>query len=133
MDFYFYLQFLPDLTLTNVLYGLVIATLDLLLWFIFALKVAEGARKWNQITHWWQYPIIGYFVFKDWLYVRTWFRVMFLMMGRAQDKTLTEALRYILHGNEFMRYEWRWKLAYFICRYLIEPFDRDHCKINKLK
>jgi len=132
MDIYLILNYLPEFTPMNIVYGLLIATADLLLWFIFALKVAEGARKWKDITHWWQYPIIGYFVFKDWLYVRTWFRLLFWMKGRKQDKTLTEALRYIIHSGDYKQYEWRWRQAYFICQYLIEPFDRGHCKLQRL-
>lgn len=113
--------------------GLIAATLDLLFWFAFAIQVANGARRREDLEHWWQKAFIAYFVFKDWLYNRIWARLLFLEMGRKEDKLLTERLKYILHSGDYDIDEWRFKLALFMCMYLIDPLDAGHCSLWKLE
>ena len=42
---------------------------------------------------------------------------------------LTSRLKYILQAEP--ENSWRWKLAYFVCRRLIEPWDYNHCALGK--
>ncbi len=48
--------------------------------------------------------------------------------------TLTERLRAILRGGkrETVLDRFRYYQARFICRYLVEPWDRGHCGLEKL-
>lgn len=42
--------------------------------------------------------------------------------------TLTERLQHILKTEPIE--SWRWQHAYFICRFLISPWDFNHCRMG---
>lgn len=44
--------------------------------------------------------------------------------------TLSQRLRFILTSGEYDVVSWRWQLAHWICRYLISPWDFNHCRIG---
>lgn len=57
--------------------------------------------------------------------------VFSLLFGELPREGLvtTRLKRHIL---ETPQYKWRHGLAYFICRYMVEPWDHDHCSLSKI-
>ena len=53
-----------------------------------------------------------------------------LFMELPRHWTLSERLREILIVEK--PYTYKWKLAYFFCHYLIEPWDKNHCGLENL-
>jgi len=49
---------------------------------------------------------------------------------RKETLTLTYRMKWILRNLD--ESAWRWKLAYFICRYLVEPWDWNHCGLKSM-
>lgn len=48
--------------------------------------------------------------------------------------TFSERLKDILQGKgKAPVYGIRWKMAYFMCKYMIEPWDKNHCGLEELK
>lgn len=74
--------------------------------------------------------VIAFVVF-DVIYNFTIGTLIFLELPSLKRKTLTLRLRYILFTKA--EWEWRFKLAYFMCKYMIEPFDWGHCRLHKIK
>lgn len=50
--------------------------------------------------------------------------IVFMQLPHWKRLTLTARLKYILYKQEM---GWRWKLADFVCRRMIEPWDYNHC------
>jgi len=44
--------------------------------------------------------------------------------------TLSQRLRHILTSGDYDVESWRWQLAWWLCRYLISPWDYNHCRIG---
>jgi len=81
----------------------------------------------EKIPKWLHYPlyaiaIAGYIidVLFNWIYGS----VMFLELPR--ELTLSERLRRLLLSGK----PWQVKLSYFLCHYLIEPWDSGHCGLG---
>ncbi len=71
--------------------------------------------------------IFGYGVFMcDILWNITFGSVLFLQLPHKKQLTLTYRMKYILITND----GWRFGLAYFICRRLVEPWDWNHCGLQ---
>jgi len=48
--------------------------------------------------------------------------------------TLSERLKGILRGERNAPpYGTRWNIALFMCKYMIEPWDKNHCGLEELK
>lgn len=49
--------------------------------------------------------------------------------GKFHIPPLTSRMRRILISGQ----GWRWGLAYFLCRYVVEPWDPNHCGLQNIK
>ena len=77
--------------------------------------------------------IIGYtFLIVDVAYNVTYGTILFLEPPHLRRLTLTARLKHILHSDEHSTGSWRYKLALFMCMYMIEPWDFGHCSLHKL-
>lgn len=98
------------------------------LWFVFAnvmaLKTFVETRMVDGITRD-VVRAIGYAIafvglLYDIAYNWTWGSLMF--WERPYKRTFTSRLKHHVSGTG-----WRQRLAAFICRYLVEPWDKGHC------
>ena len=62
------------------------------------------------------------------LYNFTYNAVFFWEWASFDRPTISQRMIHILETRN--QDEWRWKRAYWVCRYLIDPFDRGHCKMK---
>ena len=54
--------------------------------------------------------------------------IYFRQLPTKKTLTLTQRLRKILKEEPVE--SWRWEHAYFICKYLISPWDFNHCRMG---
>jgi len=109
---------------------LFISLVILWLFFIATMAVVDDA-EWENLNLV-QKIFVALFVIYDVLWNFTGGSIMFLEFADMDRKTLTERLKHILHSGEYEETEWRFKLAIFMCRYLIEPHDFGHCRLGRL-
>lgn len=100
-----------------------------ILWLIF-INVMTWKKHKEKIPKLIHYPLyviaaIGYVI--DILFNWVYGTIIFLELPR--QLTLSERLREALIKDD----SWRFKLAYFFCTKLIEPWDWNHCEIQDLK
>ena len=69
-------------------------------------------------------------IFIDVPYNVTTGSIILLQMPKAGRLTFTARVRHILLSGEFKETEWRWKVSYFMCKYLISPWDFNHCGLG---
>lgn len=55
--------------------------------------------------------------------------IMFMELPHYKRLTMTARMRRILVVND----GWRFKLALFICRKLVEPWDPNHCGLDDMR
>ena len=107
---------------------LFITTLILWVFFIATAKVSKGAEQLSDLNVFKQLFVITFVTF-DVLYNIVYGSILFLQLPslRRGEKTLTARLKKNIknEGNS-----WRGKLSIFMCKYMIEPWDVGHCKIN---
>lgn len=112
-------------------FGLLVATFDLWISFVFAMWSAKGKTRYEFLS-----PsakvFVGYFIVKDVFYNYTWASLMFWEFASNDRKLLTARLKHILFSGEYDTESWRWELAYWMCQYLIEPWDKGHCNLSKI-
>lgn len=53
-----------------------------------------------------------------------------VFMDLPREFTLTARLKRLLHDDP--RWDWRKKLASFVCRKMIEPWDWNHCGLSRV-
>lgn len=99
------------------------------LWFLF-INVMTWKKYQDKIPKVIQYPLyaiagIGYIV--DVLF--NWFYGTAIFLQLPKQLTLTKRLRLILI-TENPETSWRFKIAYFMCTKLIEPWDYNHCGLE---
>lgn len=74
--------------------------------------------------------VVGYAVFIcDILWNITFGSILFLQLPHKKRLTLTARMKHLLVTDD----GWRFKVAFFICRYLVEPWDWNHCGLQDLK
>lgn len=73
-----------------------------------------------------------WFVVVDVIYNYTYGALLFMEMASGRRKTLTARLKHILHSGEYQSDSWRYRLAVFMCKYMIEPWDFGHCALDNL-
>lgn len=73
----------------------------------------------------------AFWLFDAW-FNKTYGSILFLELGEFEDLTLTSRLKHTLHSGEYSAKEWRFKVALFMCKYMIEPWDFGHCSLHKL-
>lgn len=68
------------------------------------------------------------FIIIDVIYNYTYGAMLFIEFADNDRKTLTARLKHYLRTQPET---WRGKLAFFMCRYMIEPWDWNHCGLSK--
>lgn len=121
-------QLLHGEDIMSIIIGLLIATIDLWVWFAITTRVADGAKSRKQLNKF-QLVFIYFFAAKDVFYNYTWGSLLFLEFASNDRKTLTARLKHILN-TEFENPTWRFHLAVFLCKYMIEPIDFGHCNLK---
>lgn len=71
--------------------------------------------------------VIALFVILDVVYNYTYGTVLFLEFAELNRSTLTSRLKGYLKEQPT---SWRGKLSYCICKYLISPWDWNHCGLG---
>ena len=114
--------------------GIVIFFVTWLL-FINLMPLKDREFKWYI-----KYPIIllfaiGYIL--DVIFNILWGTCLFLQMpyrGTGFNLTFSQRLRRILRGDTLIaKGTFRYKMAMFFCRYMIEPWDKNHCGLEDIK
>ena len=114
-------------------FGFVIGA-TFLLWvlFVITMKVVGDADEWDELSLP-QKIWVGFFAAVDVLHNFTAGSILFWEFADWERKTLTERMKHILHSGQYSENEWRFKLAVFICKYLAEPWDFGHCRLQLLE
>jgi len=112
-----------------------IATVILWLFFI---AVATVKNKFFDKNHPFVLKVPMYlfgliFLISDVAYNYTYGSIAFWEFADNKRKTLTARLKHILHSGLYDREEWRFRLALFMCKRMIEPWDYEHCALSKLE
>ena len=58
----------------------------------------------------------------------TYATVLFMQLPSFKRPTLTQRMKRILRDEPI---NWRWKLADFVCRRMVEPWDFNHCGLRE--
>lgn len=111
-----------------MIYLITLLLLPYLMWILFVLaKIME-----KHITH---FPRGIYFLANGYIYFVniynvvfnfTYATILFLELPRFHRPTFSERLIHILSYDD----GWRFKFAYWIAYYLIEPWDYNHCNLQ---
>lgn len=125
------LQFLWSLNPATVLYW-ILATF--FFWFIFAtlMRLRDKQKRYAKNKwQWWAITVPGYLLLivgypYDVLYNLTYGTICFWQFPRRGEWTFTARLQRCVHLAT-----WRGQLARFVCRYLVEPWDADHCGMGR--
>jgi hypothetical protein len=114
-----------------IMLDIFIASLILWLLWIATGNLVNAHRRRNytglklKLTKAWVY----FFVAIDVLFNVTYGTIVFMQLPAMSRLTLTHRLRYILlESNAPM--DWRFKLADFICRRMVSPWDPNHCGLG---
>ncbi len=110
----------------NIYIDVFLATVGLWLFFIITAKVANGAKSRAELN-WFQYSVAVLFLIADVIYNFTYGAVLFMEPASMKRKTFTARLKYYLLTEPD---SWRGKLAAFMCKYMIEPWDFGHCALD---
>lgn len=111
------------------------------LWILFANlvtiknKYEDTMPMWGQ--HLFRYFVALPFIILDVLFNIVYGTVMFLRLPRGRGWkgwTFTERCSLILEEEwSSENKSWRFKLALFICHYMLEPWDYNHCGLSELR
>ena len=102
--------------------------------FIITTKVIDDATKLSELNLFQKVFVLA-FVAVDVLYDFTFGKVLFWEFTDKRTKfyrgkgkiTLTARLKHILLSGEYYADEWRYILARFMCKYMVSPWDFNHC------
>lgn len=108
-----------------ILYVL-LATLALWVFFIITTKVADGAKSRKDLNKF-QLVLVYTFVVFDVVYNYSYGALLFWEFADRERKTLTARLRWILLSGNYHEEEKRYRLALFMCKYMVSPWDFNHC------
>ncbi len=99
----------------------------MLLW-IFWIVVARLMEEFGKKT---QNPFVlmvySVFYIFDVLFNVVYGSIGFLQLPRFKQLTLTARLKNILLSGDFQETEWRFKVALFVCKKMISPWEWNHC------
>lgn len=87
-------------------------------------------KRKEQIPKWLLYPLYGIVAIGlvvDVLFNLVYGTIMFMQWPSYKRLTLTARLKHIIDFQP--KDSRRFKLAIFLCKYLIEPWDAGHCRI----
>lgn len=105
------------------------------LWFLFAtlMRLRDKREKFlKRSWQWWMISLVGYPLLVvgypyDVAYNLTYGTLMFWQLPRRWEWTFTSRLQRLVHDRK----TWRGAEARWLCRYLVEPWDADHCGQGK--
>lgn len=106
-----------------------LSTITLWALYVYVFTAKRFADKQTRVVKYiiyaFVYPtlIIGYF--QDIVYNYTVGSLLFWSWPSAGDHTLTARLQRLIKAGPAVG--WRYHLAYWICKYLLHPFDDNHC------
>lgn len=110
-----------------LIYG-VVSFFILLAFFANIMTFKKKADKLPKLIYYFLY-VIGYAVFIcDILWNIIFGSVLFFELPSKKRLTLTARMKHLILFDE----GWRFKVAYFICRYIVEPWDWNHCGLRDL-
>jgi len=100
---------------------------SILFWlsFITIMKIVGDAREKDQLNLFQKIAVI-IFLLIDVVFNIIYGSIIFLQLFSIDQPTLTSRLKNILLSGEFND-TWRYKLAFFMCRRMISPWDQNHC------
>lgn len=107
----------------------------LLLWifFIFAANMKDRYedKPWTHVPKWFATAFIAVFFACDIAYNVTFGTLLFLDKPNIRRLTLTARMKDYIHSysNSTLTRRYRKPLAVFICKYMVEPWDRGHCSL----
>ncbi len=107
------------------------ATLVLWLLFIPAANIINRHREkqYRGARYYAAYAYLVFFLVADVLFNFSYGSLLFMQAPSLKRKTLTARLKHIIKHQT----GWRYRLALFICRYLIEPWDSGHCALAQAR
>lgn len=113
-----------------ILVDLLIATLVLWLLYIPAATLVNKHKedRFVGLLQFLVFFFVSIFYVLDVLFNYTYACILFMDKPRGDDWTLTARLKYYLHTPPWES-GWRGRLASFMCRYMIEPWDFGHCSL----
>ncbi|MBV1928560.1 MAG: hypothetical protein KUG81_03505 [Gammaproteobacteria bacterium] len=90
-------------------------------------KIPDGPLRWLAAL----WVITGYLLDICFNYIGA--SILFWSVPESGSHTLSERLRDILfEQTDIDKFSFRWWMAYYICKYMIETFDKGHCDLDKL-
>ena len=96
----------------------------MLIGWMFANGIVWFEKTTKEDRKLWQWAYFVVFILLDVLWNWIFASIIFLQIPRHW--TLSERLRDILRTD----YGWRYDLAYWMCKYFIEPHDSGHCGLG---
>jgi len=100
------------------------------LWILFINIMAWKHNK--DMISWWVLPFLYPIVVLGYL-VDVYFNIVFgtvVFLELPKQLTLSERMREILKRPDR---DYKFKISKFICRYLVEPHDPNHCGLDNIK
>jgi len=111
----------------NIILQIFLSTLGLWLFFIAAATLRDKYGGDNKFIK----AFIVAFVFCDGIYNILYGTILFAEIPHPKRLLLTARLKDILRRKKsWIDKYWRYPLAGFFCKYLIEPWDFGHCSIK---
>ena len=111
----------------------IVFTLVLWLGFIAIMGIVDDAKDREDLSFWQKVGVVLFVLLLDVPHNYTAAVILFLGLPPGKgNHTLTERMRFYLHTTQYYR-TWRWYLSRFICRYMVEPWDKGHCRLERLK
>jgi len=110
-----------------MIYFIIISTLILWLSFIAVTKIVDDASSRDDLNIFQKAAVFVFIVFIDVPHNYTVSSIIFWELADNDRKTLTARLKHILRSGLYEEDEWRFKLALFMCKYMISPWHFNHC------
>ena len=116
-----------------MIYFTVVFTLILWVSFIALTRIVDTEKdKWETLNIL-QKVAVAAFVIVDVVHNYTAGTILYLEMAHPDRKTLTARMKELIHKRsdkkKIDKY-WRKPLALFMCKYMVEPWDFNHCGLE---
>jgi len=113
-----------------ILYGIVAS---FIFWLMFIMVANLKNNSYKNATGVKRYALLAYgivFIIVDVVFNFVYGALIFKEFGSFDRPTLTQRLKHILENEPDNSY--KYKLASFVCRKMIEPWDWNHCGLAKI-
>ncbi len=103
----------------------------IILWIVFVnvMWLKHNKEKVPKVLHKPLYVVAFLGIVYDVLFNFTFGNILFMQLASFERLTLTERMEHILLTDD----SWRFYLAKWICRVLVEPWDPNHCGLSDIK